>query len=120
MVDETKILGRVGVRRGCWVDGHLGEGKHTRNLPLIDGGLDLGCPHEIRLVRRTCTIRLGNIVVRAADLMLGTVAALGEGFITANVATLARLASLARLGVAAARGTTARTGHLDEDFCEVR
>jgi len=56
-----------------------------------------------------------NIVVRAANLVLGAVAALGEALITSDVTTLASFAALPRLGMAPTGRTTTGTSHL-QDF----
>jgi hypothetical protein len=45
--------------------------------------------------------------------VLGAVSALGEVFVTADVATLASFTALAGLGVTAAGRTTTRAGHCD-------
>jgi len=85
-------------------------------LPLHDGNLDLRRPHEIGLIRSGGAVWVGalNIVVRAADLVLGAVTALWEALVAANVSTLAGFATFARLGVTPAGRTTTWASHCSE------
>lgn len=118
MVDEAQILDRVEMRHGSRVDSEGRERENSSSLPLGNVNLYLGSPHEVRLVGSSGTLGLGSdlhVVVRAANLVLGTVAALREALVTTNVATLASFTALARLGVAAARRTTTGTGHCVEE-----
>lgn len=83
---------------------------------MVDGNLDLGRPHEIRLVRcRRAVFGQRHVIVRTPDLVLCAVPALREVLIASDVSTLASITSLARLGVAPSRRTTARTGHFDAE-----
>lgn len=77
VVDQAQILQRVQVRHGRRVDMQGREGENTGCLPLSDGCLDLGRPHEIRLIGGGRAVCIGHlyVVVRTADLVLGTVAA---------------------------------------------
>lgn len=98
---------------GCWVDAHLGKRKDSGGLPFGNGSLNFWRPHHIRFVRRTSTVRVGsrNVIVRASDLVLGTVPALGKVLVAADVTAFASLTALTGLGVAATRRTTTGTGH---------
>ena len=113
MMDQAKILERIVLRHGSWVDTHFRERKDACCLPVGDDCLDFWSPHEIGLIRGSRTIRVGgrDIIVRASDLVLRAVAALGKVLIAADVPTFAGFTTLARLGVTAARGTTTGTGH---------
>ena len=95
MVDEAEV--RLGVESPLRLGIHaqFRKGKLASGLPDVDRGLDLRSPHEIRLLGAGRPI-IGHcdVVVRAADLVLGAVAALGEDLVTANVSPLA-VASLA-------------------------
>jgi len=90
-----------------------GEREDACPLPFINGGFNLGCPHQVWLVGscRALSIRNLHVVVWASNLVLGTISALGEVFIASDMAALAGITALARLGVAAARGTTTGTSH---------
>jgi len=81
---------------------------------LVDRGFDLRSPEEIRLVRGTCSI-VGdrNVVVRAANLVLGAVAALGEVLIAADMSTFACITPFAGFGVAPPRRATSGTSHCE-------
>lgn len=50
VVDQAQILNRVQVWHGRREDMQGREREDTGNLPLSDSCLDLGRPHEIRLV----------------------------------------------------------------------
>lgn len=136
VVNQPQILHRVVLGRRRWVDVQAGERKYASLLPQFDGALDLRGPHEIRLVGSGgSVVGHGNIIVRAADLVLSTVSAraavsivhpapkqvalfkktlpLREVFVTSDVTALAVLASLAGLGVTAAGGTTTRASHCE-------
>lgn len=78
VVDQAKILESVQVRHRGWIDAQGRKRENTGPLPLCNVGLDLRSPHEVRLVRSGRTLRLRchlHIVVGAADLVLGAVAA---------------------------------------------
>ena len=78
MVDESQVLDAQSMRVGRREDLQAGEREHAGPLPLVDGRLDLWGPHEVGLVGRgSPVIGLRNVVVRAADLVLGAVAARG-------------------------------------------
>jgi len=112
MMDESQVLNWVKLRVGCREDLQVGERKHPSPLPLFDGGFNLRRPHEIGLVGSgSPVIGLRNVIVRAADLMLGAVSALREVFVTTDVSTLAGITAFAGLGVAPSRRATARTSH---------
>lgn len=120
VVDEAQILDRIELRHGGRVDGEGREREDSSSLPLGNVGLNLRSPHQVGLVGGSGALRLGSdlhVIVGAADLVLGAVAALGEALVTANVTALAGFTALARLGVAAARRTTTGTGHCVEK-CE--
>ena len=76
MVDQPQILERQELRGRGRVDAQAREGKHAGAAPLVDGRLDFRRPHQVGLVGRASPV-LGNgdIIVRAADLVLGAVAA---------------------------------------------
>lgn len=77
VMDQPQILDRVVARNRGWVDVYGLERENASALPLDNGCLDLGCPHEVGLVgsRRAVGISGRNIVVGAANLVLGAVAA---------------------------------------------
>ena len=79
VVDEAEVLDRVHMRHGSRVDAERREGKDAGCLPLANGRLDLRRPHEVGLVRRRGALGVRHlyVVVRAADLVLGAVAAAG-------------------------------------------
>lgn len=84
------------------MDMEVGERKQSRLAPLIDGGFDLGVPHQVgRAVGSSLLNR--KVVVGASDLVLGAVLALGKALVTADVALLTSLTALAGLGVAKKR-----------------
>ena len=110
MMDESQVLNCVKLRVGCREDLQVGERKHPSPLPLFDGGFNLWRPHEIGLVGSgSPVIGLRNVIVRAADLVLGAISAgnesvgkqerneilhmvsspLREVFVTTDVSTLA-------------------------------
>lgn len=74
--NQPKIFNRIVLRCRCWVDIKARERENSSSLPLLDGGLNLRGPHQIGLVG-SCRpfIRNRHIVVRASDLVLGTVTA---------------------------------------------
>lgn len=112
VVNQPEILNRQILRCRRRKDIEAGERKVSSLLPLMNGCLNLRRPHEVWLIRSgRPIIRHRNVVVRASDLVLGTVATLGEVFIAANVATLACVTPLTRLGVAPSGRTTTGTGH---------
>ena len=79
VVDQPQVLNREELRRRGRVDTQTGEGEHASAAPLVDRCLDFRRPHEVGLVRRASPVLgNGNIIVRAADLVLGTVAAASE------------------------------------------
>lgn len=45
MVDQPQLLGAVKLWSWRRIDMQVGEGKHSRSSPLIDGCLNLGVPH---------------------------------------------------------------------------
>jgi hypothetical protein len=122
MIDQTEILDRVQMRHGGRVYSKAGEWKDACSLPFSNGSFDLRCPHQVGLVGSGGAFRIRNlhVIVRASNLVLSTVAALREVFITTNVSALAGITALARLGVAAARRTTTGTGHFEELKAKVR
>lgn len=76
VVDQAQVLERE--KLGSWrrVDTQAGKGKHPSAAPLVDGSLDFRRPHEVGLVwRPSPVLGNGNIIVRAPDLVLGTVPA---------------------------------------------
>lgn len=77
VVDQAQILKRVQVRHRRRVDMQGREWEDTGCLPLGDRCLDLGSPHEIGLIGGGRAVCVGHlyVVVRTADLVLGTVAA---------------------------------------------
>jgi hypothetical protein len=103
------------MRHGRRVNSKARERENACSLPLSNRGLDLGRPHKVRLVGSGRALRIGNlhVVIRTSDLVLSTVAALREVFITANVSAFAGITALAGLGMAAARRTTTGTGHFE-------
>jgi hypothetical protein len=113
VVDQTKILDRVQMRHGRRVYSKAGEREDACSLPFSNSSFDLRCPHQVGLVGSGGAFRIGNlhIIIGASNLVLSTVAALREVFVTTNVSALAGITALARLGVAAARRTTTGTGH---------
>lgn len=74
MEDQPKVFDRKVLRCRRWVNVEAWERENASSLPLLDGGLDLGSPHQIGLVGRSRSL-IGNrhVVIRASDLMLGTV-----------------------------------------------
>lgn len=80
MVDEAKLSDRVRLRHRHGVDTEGRKGKDASALPLKNSSLDLRSPHQIGHVGSSRALRLGNldIVVRAANLMLGAVVAVVE------------------------------------------
>lgn len=103
VVDQAEILNRVHMRHRSRVDSKRWEREHAGVLPLSNRGLDLGSPHQVRFVGCSGAFNLWSdlhIIVGAANLVLGTVTALRESFVTANVATFAGITALAGLGVA--------------------
>lgn len=68
-------------RKALHVEGGLGineiwEWEHAGLLPKVDLSLDSGSPHEVGLVGRPSPVlRHRDIIVRAANLVLGAVAA---------------------------------------------
>lgn len=119
MVDQAQLLGIVALRVGRRADIQAGHWENARLLPMINDSLDLWAPHQIRRAVRTCILNW-DVVVRASNLVLGTVLALREILITPDVPLLARLATLARLGVAKGdsqhRQDCHRTGPLEPTF----
>jgi hypothetical protein len=112
MVNESQVLGREEARVRSWKDVETGEWEDSGLLPLLDLGLDLRSPHEIRLVRAgRPVVRQRHVVVGTSNLVLRAVAALWEVLITPDVAALASFTSLPGLGVAPTRRTTTGTGH---------
>lgn len=77
VIDQSKVLycKDLWVRRR--VDVEAWEWENPRELPLLDGGLDLRGPHQIRLLR-CCGSLIGNryIVIRTSHLVLCAVAAM--------------------------------------------
>lgn len=118
VVDEAEILDRVELSNGSRVETEGRERENTSSLPLSNVGLDLRSPHQVGLVVGSgSALRLGSnldVIVRAADLVLGAVATLRKALVTANVTAFAGFTALARLGVGAARRTTTGTGHCVE------
>jgi hypothetical protein len=99
VVDQAQILNGIQVRKRSRVNCQRREREHASALPLPDCGLDLRCPHQIRLVgsgRALCIIGR-NIVVGATDLVLGTVAALRKALVTSNMATFTGRWSVCKL-----------------------
>jgi hypothetical protein len=75
---QTKISRRQGAPLWLRIHSELGKGKLSRLSPDLDGGLDVGRPEQIGLLRRLRRLwhhggRAVHIV--ATDLMLGTVTA---------------------------------------------
>lgn len=104
MVNETEVNRRQSTPLRLRVDSKLWERELAGLSPEFNGGLDLGCPEQVRLLgrlRRFWNHGSRAIHVVAADLMLCAVAALRECFITANMPPLARLATLSGFGMAA-------------------
>lgn len=99
MVDQAQLLRVIALWVGRRVDIQAGNGEHARLLPMIDNGLDLWGPHEIRWAVGTCILNW-DVVVGASNLVLCAILALRKILITPNVPLLAGLTTLARLGVA--------------------
>lgn len=75
------------------------EWEQPSSPPILDDGLGLGGPHQVRgTVWPSFLDR--NVIVGTSNLVLGAVLALGEAFVASDVSLLARLTALARLGVA--------------------
>lgn len=108
VVDQPQLLEAVVLRSWRGVDVQVRKGEQARLAPLVDGGLDVGIPHQIgRAVRPGLLDR--NVVVGASNLVFGAVLALREALITADVPLLARLAALAGLGVAREKRSASST-----------
>lgn len=102
VVNQPQLLETVELRSWRRVNMEVGERKQSRLAPLVDGRFDLGVPHQVgRAVGSSLLNR--KVVVGASDLVLGTILALREALITADVALLASLTALAGLGVARKR-----------------
>jgi len=100
MVDQAELVRGVAVRRRSRVDVEAREGEDPGAFPVGDGGLDLGVPHEIGLVKRgRAVLGEGAVIVGTSDLVLGAVAALRKSFVAANMSALASFAALARFGM---------------------
>lgn len=134
MVNESQFL--EAVKCGDWSRLHIQVWKREQpsSPPVLDDGLGLGCPHQIR---GTVWSSLLNryVIVRTANLVLRAVLALRKAFVASDVSLLTGFTTLARLGVAtrksqrtsmlpicrskvlqhepSTRRTTARTGHFD-------
>lgn len=80
MIDQAEILTRVQVRHGSWVDAQRRKGEHAGGLPVGNVRFNLRRPHEVGLVRCGGAISIGglHVVVRAADLVLGAIAAVSR------------------------------------------
>ena len=93
MVDEAKVLKRVQVSHGSRVDAERWKREDASSLPLSNFRLNLRSPHEISLVRSGRALWLRghlHIVVRAADFVLGAVAAKrGKTLAKRNTPTMA-------------------------------
>lgn len=75
MVDQSQILSAPTLRGRGRVNVQAGKGEDAGLLPLVDGSLVLGVPHQIRLVGGTGSIlRSRDIVVWTTNLVLGTIA----------------------------------------------
>lgn len=76
MMDQSQVLKGEELRGRRRVDSEAGERKHAGAAPLIDRSLDVGRPHQVGLVGRA-SAALGDrdVIVRALDLVLGTIAA---------------------------------------------
>jgi hypothetical protein len=119
MMEQPQIFEREELRGGGRIDVQTREREHSGLLPLPNLGLDLGCPHEVWLVRAgRSVIGKRHVIVRAANLVLGAVAALREVLVTPDMSALAGFASLSRLGVAPSWRTTAGTSHWEKRLRE--
>lgn len=92
VVHQEKLLERVESWVGTRVELKRREGENARHLPFGDPDLLLSSPEKVGLLRssRAVGIKGGHVIVRAATLVLGAVAALRKALITADVATLAK------------------------------
>lgn len=77
VIDQAEVFERVEVRHRGRVQVETREREDACSLPLGDGGFDLRRPHQIGLVRSGGPVGVGNldVIVRAANLVLGAVAA---------------------------------------------
>lgn len=111
MVNQPQLLETVELRGWRRMNMQVGKRKQARLAPLVDGGFNLGIPHQVgRAVGSSLLHR--KVVVGASDLVLRAVLALREALIAANMPLLASLTALARLGVARERSAwPASTGY---------
>lgn len=76
MVDQAELVRGVEVRRRSRVNVEAREGEDPGAFPVGNGGLDLGVPHEIGLVKGgRAVLGEGAVIVGTPDLVLGAVAA---------------------------------------------
>jgi hypothetical protein len=122
MVNEPQLLVRVVDRGQREVEVRGGEREDPSSLPLGDGRLVLRIPHQIGLVGSGGAVGICHlhVIVRATDLVLGAVSALGKVLVASDVSTLAGIASFAGLGMAPARRTAAWTSHCSGKEVNVR
>lgn len=80
VVNQSQVLNRIEMRHGGRIKSQAWEWENTSSLPFADGGFDLGCPHQVGLVGSRGSVSIGylHIIVRASDLVLGTIAAIGS------------------------------------------
>jgi len=112
VVDEPQLVRGESPRVRSRVDVQAGEGEDAGALPLFDGSFDVRGPHEVRLVRgASSVIGHGEVIVRAALLVLGTVAALRKGLVASDMAFFTSLTSFAGFGMAPSGRATTGTSH---------
>lgn len=92
VVHQEKLLERVEIWVGARVNLKRREGEDARHLPFGDPELLLSSPEKVGLLRSNGTVGINrwHVVVGAAALVLGAVAALRKALITTDVASLAK------------------------------
>ncbi len=74
--NQAEIFQREILGCGRRIDSETRKWEDAASLPLLNGCLDLGSPHEVGLIGSgRPLVRNGNIIVRASHFVLGAVTA---------------------------------------------